>query len=100
MCRRADLDPEAFERRYREGHTPVAREHHPGVCRYAQSFVRRRLAGDGPAFDAVAELSFATEADVRERFYRDAASPDIVAQDVAAFVAPRTGAAVVMRPTA
>jgi len=95
--RRPDLLAGEFRERYRE-HARVARVHHPGVARYAQSFVVRALTRHAPPADAFAELHFASERDLRERFYRDAASPDVVARDVARFLDPGRTLAVAARP--
>ncbi|MGH0029633.1 MAG: EthD family reductase [Myxococcota bacterium] len=97
--RRPDLSSEAFEERYREGHAPLARVQHPGLRRYAQNFVEESTAG-APHWDAIAQLHFAGEREFRERFYRDAESPAIVAADVARFADLSTGFALVTRDDA
>lgn len=97
LRRRADLSLDEFARRYREGHAPLARVHHPGIVRYVQNFVRGAPSAGAPAFDAVAELHFASERDALERFYRDERSPAIVAEDVARFADPRGAWAVATR---
>ena len=97
--RRPGLRYADFETHYRERHAPLAREQHPGVARYVQNF----LAEPSNAvrdFDAVSELWFRSERDVRERFYRDAESERIVAEDVARFLDVRAGARVLSRPGA
>ncbi len=84
--RRRDLDRAAFVARYRDGHGPLARQHHPGIWRYVQHFVVRAVTQGAPALDSVAELAFRTLEDHRERFYRDATSPGVIAADVAGFL--------------
>ena len=97
--RRRGLDYAEFERHYRERHAPLARKHHPGIARYVQNFLVD--ADDAEReFDAVSELWFASERDSRERFYRDAESERIVAEDVARFLEPRAGAMRLTRPGA
>lgn len=98
LRRRADLSQEAFVHRYREGHAPLAREHHPGISRYVQHFVLDRTEG-APRWDAIAALHFRSEDDFRERFYRDATSPAIIAEDVRRFADPRAGLILVTRPS-
>jgi uncharacterized protein (TIGR02118 family) len=93
---RADLSQAEFVSRYRGGHAPLARVHHPGIRRYVQNFVLEVGAG-APAWGAISELHFASEADFRERFYRDAESPAIIARDIARFTDPNTGFALVTR---
>ncbi|MCZ7527151.1 MAG: EthD domain-containing protein [Acidimicrobiia bacterium] len=84
--RRPDLDRATFRRRYHDGHAPLARVHHPGVARYVQAFVDRPLLPGSPDLDALTELCFRTEDDLRERFFRDEESPTIVWEDVARFL--------------
>jgi uncharacterized protein (TIGR02118 family) len=94
--RREDLSQAEFVARYRDGHAPLARVHHPGIRRYVQNFVLEAEPG-APAWNAVSELHFASESDFRERFYRDPGSPAIVARDVLRFTDPKTGFALVTR---
>jgi hypothetical protein len=76
------LSRDQFRIRY-EAHAPIARVQHPGICRYVQHFV-----GDGtePVCAAIAELHFADERAMRERFYRDADSPRVVDADIADYL--------------
>lgn len=97
--RRAGLAYADFESHYRERHAPLARVHHPGIARYVQNF----LPAPGDAahdFDAVSELWFRSPAELRERFYRDAASEAVIAEDVARFLDPGAGLVRVTRPGA
>jgi uncharacterized protein (TIGR02118 family) len=94
--RREDLSQEEFMRRYRDGHAPLAREHHPGIWRYAQSYVADRSEG-APVWHAISQLHFRSEEDFRKRFYRDEQSPGIIAEDITRFADTRTGLAVVTR---
>jgi len=84
--RRRDLSPEAFATHYRTRHAPLAREHHPGVARYVQNFVVSGPADAESEIDAISELWFRSERDAVERFYRDARSQDVIAEDVRRFV--------------
>ncbi len=97
--RRAGISYEAFEAHYRERHAPLARVHHPGVARYVQHFLDDPKALSG-AYDAVSELWFRSERDLRERLYRDAASRRVIAEDVARFLEPTVGFAVTLRSPA
>jgi len=72
------IDVSEFRRRY-EGHAAIARVQHPGICRYVQHFV---VDGSEPVCAAIAELHFADETAMRERFYRDADSPAVVDADI------------------
>jgi len=97
--RRPDLSAGEFARRYREGHAPLARVHHPGIRRYVQNFVVGSSAG-APEWDAIAQLHFASEQELRERFYRDAGSRAVIADDVAGFVDMTRGLVLVTREAA
>lgn len=99
LRRREDLSQEEFVRRYREGHAPLARAHHPGIARYVQRFVLA-CSEDAPAWHAIAALHFRTEDEFRGRFYRDETSPGVVAEDVRRFADLRSGLVLVTRPRA
>jgi len=79
---RSDGSAGDFERHYLE-HVPVAREHHPGVCRYVQNLVRASTASGplDPDVAAVSELWYASAEDFLDRFYRSAESPAAVKAD-------------------
>lgn len=94
--RREDLTQEEFIRRYRDGHAPLAREHHPGIWRYAQNYVTESSPG-APVWHAISQLHFRSEEDFRTRFYRDDKSPAIIAKDITRFADLRTGLALVTR---
>jgi hypothetical protein len=72
------VDAVTFRRRY-EGHAAIARVEHPGICRYVQHFVTR---GSEPDCAAISELHFATDEDMRNRFYRRDDSPAVVDADI------------------
>lgn len=97
LRRREDLPREEFVRRYREGHAPLARKHHPGIARYVQRFVLTCTEG-APRWHAIAALHFRSDDDFRERFYRDETSPGVIARDVRRFADVRSGFALVTRP--
>src|SRR5680860_995569 len=60
---------EEFARHWTEVHTPLARAHHPGICRYVQNVVVEPLTADAPDVDGIAELGFASLDDFRDRMY-------------------------------
>jgi hypothetical protein len=78
VARLPNVTPEEFRHRY-EGHALIARVQHPGICKYAQHFV---LGGTEDVCSAIAELHFADELAMRDRFYRDEDSPRIVDADI------------------
>ncbi len=94
--RRADLSFADFATHYRERHAPLARVHHPGIARYVQNFAVAPQEAAG-AIDAVSELWFRSEREARDRFYRDAESRRVIAEDVARFLDLRTGFAFAAR---
>jgi uncharacterized protein (TIGR02118 family) len=85
-CRNPHLSREEFAEHYRNVHSSLAREHHPGIGRYVQNFVQAALSADAPEIDAVAELHFPSLEDYRDRFYARTESPKIIGKDVASFV--------------
>jgi uncharacterized protein (TIGR02118 family) len=84
-CRNPHLFREEFAEHYRNVHSSLAREHHPGVGRYVQNFVQATLSTDAPEIDAFAELHFPSFEDYRDRFYARAESPRIIGKDVTSF---------------
>ncbi len=79
------LDPAEFARMYAE-HTALVRTHHIGVAEYAQSIVVDRAGASMNRAMGVSELWFATRDDLRERFYTDETSAEIVGADVDRFI--------------
>lgn len=86
--RKQGLSRDDFVRRYRDGHGPLARIHHPGIWRYVQNFVVRAVTPGAPELDSIAELNFRSVRDFEERMYRDADSVQVIADDVASFLRP------------
>jgi hypothetical protein len=98
--RKAGVTRDEFVTRYRDGHGPLAREHHPGMARYVQRFVVPEPGAPEPAVDAVAELTFRSAADRRDRFYATPDSQRIVLADVDGYMDRAVGWSVVARPAA
>jgi hypothetical protein len=82
VARLPTVSPPHFRTRYL-AHAPIAREQHPGICRYVQHFV---VAGTEDDCAAIAELHFADETAMRERFYRDANSAQVVDADISDYL--------------
>jgi hypothetical protein len=72
------VDAAVFRKRY-EGHAAIARVEHPGICRYVQHFV---TMGSEPDCAAISELHFASDDDMRNRFYRNEDSAAVVDADI------------------
>lgn len=81
-CRKPGLSQAEFNDHYRNIHSALAREHHPGIGRYVQNFVQKKLNPEAPDLDAIAELHFATYEKYRDGFYADSDSPKIIGRDV------------------
>ena len=67
--RKEELTHEQFARHWTENHTPLARQHHPGIWNYTQNVVRRSYTPGGGTFDGIAELHFRTRSDSVDRMY-------------------------------
>ncbi|MGH8983195.1 MAG: EthD domain-containing protein [Acidimicrobiia bacterium] len=80
------LTSEEFARHWTEVHAPLAREHHPGICRYVQNVVTEALTPGAPHVDGIAELGFASLDDFRERMYDSPEGQAIIAADVRTFL--------------
>ena len=79
---RRSLGREASLAHWRDVHAPLAREHHVGMCRYVQHVV---VDGTDERVDAIAELHFASQADLDDRFYDSDDGRAAIAADVATF---------------
>lgn len=88
--RRPEIPPAEFTARYRDGHGPLARVHHPGMARYVQRFVVPEPGRSGTV-DVIAELAFRSRSDARDRFYATAESQRIVLADVDAYMDRSSG---------
>jgi uncharacterized protein (TIGR02118 family) len=80
------LTPAEFAEHWTTVHAPLARQHHPGICRYVQNVVVEALTPGAPAVDGIAELGFRSLADLRERMYDSPAGQTAIAADVRAFI--------------
>lgn len=89
--RHPDLTHDQFVEHWTTVHTPLARRHHPGLGRYVQHVITDALTPDAPAFDGLAELGFASRADLRDRMYDSEDGREAVAADVASFLDLRAG---------
>lgn len=79
------LDPVEYQRRYLE-HAVVTNYHHSGVWRYAQCYFSESLTDGGTEFDALAQLSFRSEREQKERMYLDDDSIPVVDVDIDRFL--------------
>lgn len=75
-----------FAAHWNDVHAPLVPVHHPGVVRYVQHVVMEPLTPDAPEVDGIAQLSFATTDDFRDRYYDSEAGRALVGADVATFI--------------
>jgi uncharacterized protein (TIGR02118 family) len=80
------LSREEFAHHWTQVHAPLARTHHPGICRYVQNVVVHTVSPDAPEVDGIAELGFATLDNFRERMYDSPEGQEIIAADVCEFI--------------
>ena len=83
--RRPDLTHDLYAEMILRDHVPLALEHHPLMRRYVVNLVDLVPPGE-PSYDSVAELTFASLDDYRERLYDSPEGERIVHADVARFM--------------
>lgn len=83
MIRRGDLSRARADAHWRDVHAPLALQHHAAMTRYIQLAVLRTLSGR--AFDGFALCGFASEDDLRQRFFTTPDSPQVIRDDVRRF---------------
>lgn len=99
MIHHPDKSHTECDSHWRDNHAPLALEHHPYMSHYLQLSVVQRLSG--PEIDGFALCGFASEDDLRNRFYVNDEGVRIIAEDIAKFAnlkkSPRR---LIARPTA
>lgn len=83
MIAHPDLTHAQADAHWRDVHAPLAYEHHSAMTHYSQLSVVHCLAG--PHVDGFALCGFQSVEDLRERFYNNAESVDVIAADVRKF---------------
>ena len=87
VCRRREgLSREDYGRRILNSHVPLALEHHPSMRRYRVNLVERPRGESLVPVDSIAELSFATREDFRERLYATEEGRRLITADTATFL--------------
>jgi uncharacterized protein (TIGR02118 family) len=76
----------AFATHWRDVHAKLAAKHHPSIWRYVQNVLIEPLTPDAPSIDGIAELSYRSYEDWRDRKYDSLEGQAIVAADVATFM--------------
>ena len=83
LHREPSLTHREADEHWRDIHAPLALRHHPGMCDYRQCSVVSVLRG--PRYDGFALCKFASERDLKERFFDDARGREIILADIAKF---------------
>lgn len=97
MRRAEGLTHEQFVRHWTERHTPLAKQHHPGLWNYTQNLVRRAFTPGGNAIDGIAELHFRSHDDFEERFFDSDEGRALILEDCKRFMAKPGNEAALMR---
>jgi uncharacterized protein (TIGR02118 family) len=87
MVANAEIGPEAADKHWREHHAPLALEVHTAMTHYYQLSVMHRFTGED--WNGLALCCFASEDDLRHRFYASKEGKRRVAEDVAKFADTR-----------
>jgi uncharacterized protein (TIGR02118 family) len=85
------LTRQEFGDHWRDVHTPLARQHHPTLWRYVQNVVVDVLTPGAPEVDGIAELSFRSVSDLRDRMYASEEGRQAVGADVRTFIDVKAG---------
>jgi uncharacterized protein (TIGR02118 family) len=84
---RADgMSRDAFAGHWHDVHAPLARKHHPTIWRYVQDVVLERLTDDSPEIDGLAELSYRSYEDWRDRKYDSDEGQAVIVADIPRFI--------------
>jgi uncharacterized protein (TIGR02118 family) len=88
--RAAGMTHDAFVAHWLGRHVPLALRHHPGLHRYVTNVVETPL-GDGPEWDGIAELHFASREALRTGFFDSPAGERAIRDDMARFIGATHG---------
>ena len=83
MVANAEIGAEAADRHWREQHAPIALEVHTAMTHYYQLAVMHRFSGAD--WNGLALCCFASEDDLRDKFYNSSDGKQRVAEDIAKF---------------
>ena len=83
MVANAEIGAEAADRHWREQHAPIALEVHTAMTHYYQLAVMHRFSGAD--WNGIALCCFASEDDLRNKFYNSSDGKQRVAEDIAKF---------------
>jgi uncharacterized protein (TIGR02118 family) len=86
LTRAARLTRAQFAAHWQEIHAPLASKHHPTIWRYVQNVFVERLTVDAPEIDGVAELSYRSYEDWRDRKFDSPEGQAIITADIPRFL--------------
>jgi uncharacterized protein (TIGR02118 family) len=89
--RRPDLTHEQFVDHWLNRHVPLALQHHPGLSKYATNVVDQQLSPDEEPWDGIAELHFASVADLQRGMFDSKDGERVIREDMTRFIG-RAGA--------
>lgn len=84
--RRVGMSHAQFVEHWLGHHVPLALEHHPGLSRYVTNVVDERLSANGQDWDGVAELHFASAADLQRGLFASREGERLIRQDMQRFI--------------
>ena len=97
--RRPGLTRRQFADHWTNVHAPLARRHHPALCRYVQNVVVEPVTLGAAEVDGIAELGFRSIEDMTARMYDSPEGAAIIRADVHRFIDTDTGWRVLTRPS-
>ena len=83
MLRHPSLAHEQSDAHWRDTHAPLALRHHPGMWHYHQVSIDEVL--DGRFYDGIALCAFASEQELKVRFFGGPDDQQVIRDDVASF---------------
>jgi uncharacterized protein (TIGR02118 family) len=83
MLRRPGLTHEQSDAHWRDTHAPLALRHHPGMWHYHQVSIDEVL--EGRFYDGIALCAFASDQELKERFFGGPDDQEVIRADVAKF---------------
>lgn len=84
--RREGMSHAEFVEHWLGRHAPLALEHHPGLSRYVINVVDERLSAGGADWDGVAELNFASAADLQRGLFASRQGELLIREDMQRFI--------------
>jgi uncharacterized protein (TIGR02118 family) len=88
VTRKTGLTREEFAAHWNEVHAPLALKHHPTISRYVQNVLISPLIEGSPEIDGIAELSYRSYEDWRDRKFDSEEGQAVITADIARFLEP------------